>query len=111
MTNSRLLQLPPELQTAVVSCLLHPEDLAHICLVSKQLRGIALPLLYRDVSVNVSDWTETQLENFMARGHPGHRHVKSIEVDSQDLEGECQALKVAKDVLVVLPRNGLRSFK
>lgn len=111
MPDSRFLNLPPELQTAIITCLLRPEHLAQVCLVSRQFRRIALPLLYRDFSINVSEWTNTQLERFLARGHSGHRHIRSLDIDSEDIEGEDLALKAAKDVLQVLPRNSLRSFR
>lgn len=111
MASSRFLQLPPELQTAIIDCLFRPEHLAQVCLVSKQLQRIALPLLYRDFSINVSEWPDGQLERFVAKGHSGHRHIRSLDIDSEDIEGEEQALKVAKDVLQVLPRNSLRSFR
>lgn len=111
MATFKLLALPPELQTAVIDCIFRPKHLAQVCLVSKQLQRIALPLLYRDFSINVSEWSEIELERFLARGHSGHAHIRSIEVDSEDLEGEAQALKVAKDALQVLPRNSLRSFR
>lgn len=107
----RLFALPPELQTAVLDCLLHPEHLATVCLASKQLQRLALPPLYRDVSVNVSEWSDTEIERFCVRGHAGHAHIRSLEVDSDDLEGEDKALKVSKDLLQVLPRNSLRSFR
>lgn len=106
-----LLALPSELQTAIIDCIFHPEDLAQICLVSKQLQRIALPLLYRDFSINVNTWTEEQVSRILARGHSGHAHIRSIGVDSDDIESEDDALKVAKDVLQVLPRNCLRSFR
>lgn len=107
----RLLDLPTELQTAILDHLLRPEHLAQTCLVSKQLRQIALPLLYREVSINVNEWNDEQLENFLAHSHSGHRHIRSIDVDSDDIESEQKALKVAKDVLSVLPWNGLRAFR
>lgn len=107
----RLLHLPTELQTAILDHLLRPDHLAQACLVSKQLRQIALPLLYREISINVNEWKDEQLENFLAQGHVGHRHIRSIDVDSDDIEGERKALKVAKDVLSVLPWNGLRAFR
>lgn len=109
--HSRFLQLQPELQTAIIAHVLHPKHLAQVCLVSKYLQRIALPFLYREISINVSIWSEPQLERFVASRHSGHAHIRSIDIDSEDIEGEDLALKVAKDVLQVLPRNCLRAFR
>lgn len=111
MVPFRFLSLPAELQTAIIDCILRPEHLAQVCLVSKQLHRIALPMLYKDFSINVSEWSEEELERFLVRGHAGHPHIRSLEVDSEDLNGEEKALKVAKDALQVLPKNSLRSIR
>lgn len=110
-TYPRLLRLPSELQTAIIANVLHPKHLAQVCLVSRHLQQIALPFLYRDLSINVSTWSTDELERIRTRGHPGHAHIRSIDIDSDYLDGEDLALKTAKDVLQVLPRNCLRAFR
>lgn len=109
--DSRFLKLPPEIQSAIISHVLRPRHLAQVCLISKHLQQIALPFLYRDFSINVSTWSTDELEQFLARGHSGHAHIRSIDIDSDDLDGEDLALKTAKDLLQVLPRNCLRAFR
>jgi len=111
MTTSRLLSLPPELQTAITSWLFRPSHVAQICLVCKQLRSIAMPQLYRDFAINVDEWSQDEIDRFVTRGHAGHRLIRSLDVDSSNLDTEDVAMKVAKDLLQVLPRNLLRSFR
>lgn len=48
---------------------------------------------------------------FTQRAHPGHRHVHAIEVCSEYEENEVRALGAAKNVLPVLPKDGLWAFR
>ena len=105
------LDLPPEVQTAVVSWVLRPSDIAQLCLVSRQFHDVAMPPLYHSMYFNVDRWKPEHLEQFLTRGHGGHQYVRSLDVDSEHLEGEESARKLAKDVLQVLPRNCLTSFR
>ena len=106
-----LIYLPAELQTAVISWLFRDADIANLCLVSKHLYGLAMPTLYHSISINVDHWKAKNLECFLTHGHPGHGHVRSLCIDSDELNTEVKALKVAKDALHALPRNHLLSFR
>ena len=108
---ARVFDLPSELQTAIISWIFRPNDIASVCLVSKQLYDIAMPLLYHSIFLNVDHWTKQQLDRFLAQGHSGHKYVRALDIDSDDLDTEVVALKVAKDALQVLPRNCLQSFR
>lgn len=72
----RMLDLPAELQTAIIENILRAEHLAKVCLVSKHLQRIALPLLYEKLSINVSEWSDDGLEHICIRGHHGHEHIR-----------------------------------
>ena len=106
-----LLDIPAELQTAVMWWILRPSEVAKLCLVLQQLHNIAMPLLYRSIYLNVDHWKTKQLDLIQARGHPGHRHIRSLDIDSDELKTEAIALKVAKDALHILPRDCLKSFR
>jgi hypothetical protein len=105
------LDLPPEVQTAVVSWVLRPCDIAQVCLVSRQFHDVAMPSLYHSMYFNVDRWKREHLDRFLTRGHCGNGYVRSLDVDSDDLEGEARACKLAKDILQMLPRNCLTSFR
>ncbi|KAK3701567.1 hypothetical protein LTR37_015421 [Vermiconidia calcicola] len=110
-TSTRLIHLPPEVQTSVISWVLNPSHLARVCLVSKQLHDIAMPLLYQSLFLNVDRWDKDRLRSVLKRGHRGHRYIRALDIDSEKLEQEAEALKIAKDALQVLPRNCLQSFR
>jgi hypothetical protein len=105
------LDLPPEVQSSVVSWVLYPRHIANVCLVSRQLRDVSLPFLYHTMYLNVDRWKAVHLRKFVERGHRGHRYVRTLDVDSDNLKMEPDALKLAKDILQVLPRNSLTSFR
>ena len=107
----KLLDLPPEIQTAIVSWVLRPSDTASLCLVSRQLYDVSMPGLYHSMYLNVDRWKKEELQRFVARGHPGHRHIRALDVDSDELDTEGNARKLAKDVLQMLPRDCLTSFR
>ena len=107
----RFYDLPTELQTAILACLLRPSDLAKVCLVSRWCHVLAVPLLYNTVYLNFDRWCTDHLRNFLRPRHPGHKHIRALDVDSTKLESEKDALKLAKDILQLLPRNQLHCFR
>lgn len=111
MAASRFAGLPTELHTAIASWLLRPSDLKNLCQASKYFCAVTVPILYHKISINVDQWPKDVLERFLQYGHMGHMHVRSLDVDSDLLDSETEALKIAKDALQVLPRNCLRSFR
>lgn len=111
MATSRFLTLPNEIQSAIIEWVLRPGEIASVCLVSKQLSAIALPILYRSVSINVDRWTREHRKRIRMRGHIGHKHIRTLDVDSNKIASEPAALKVAKDILQVLPRDSLDAFR
>lgn len=111
MATFRFLALPAELQTVIIEKLFRPQHLTEVCLVSKHLRNIALPLLYRKIAINVGSWSDDQIQRFLTLDRKTYECIRVMEIDSTDLEDEDKALKVAKDVLQVLPRDGLKSFR
>ena len=106
-----LLDLPAEIQSAIVSWVLRPKDIARLCLVSKQLYDVSIPGLYHSMDFDVDRWKKERLERFLCRGHRGHQHIRILDIDSDELESEPDARKLAKDLLEVLPRNCLTSFR
>lgn len=110
-SNSRLDRLPAELQITCLEWVLRQSDLASVCLVSKQLRTVAMPLLYRSVFIDVDQWSDEHLDKIFMRRHPGHLHIRTVDIDSTHLRSEEKALKVAKDALEVLPRDRLTSYR
>lgn len=106
-----LLDLPPEIQTGIASWVLRPKDIARLCLVSRQLYDVSMPGLYHSMYLNVDRWKKQNLERFLCRGHRGHQHVRTLDVDSDELSSEPGARKLAKDILEILPRNCLTSFR
>ena len=87
------------------------DDIAHLCLLCRQLHDIAVSVLYHSVSVNVDHWKKAHLDCFLSQGHRGHKYVRSLYIDSTELKSEVIALKAAKDAIHVLPKNGLQSFR
>ena len=70
-----------------------------------------MPILYQSMFLNVDHWKQDHLDHFLKHGHRGHSYVRSLDIDSDELSTEEVALKVAKDALLVLPRNRLYSFR
>ncbi|KAG9225250.1 hypothetical protein CCMSSC00406_0007081 [Pleurotus cornucopiae] len=58
--------LPVELITEIISYLTAPRDISSVLATSKQLRGIMLPKVYKDVSIHVNDNTMEKLAAFTA---------------------------------------------
>ena len=111
MAAPTLASLPSELQSSIVSWVLRPDHLANICLVSKQFYDVAMPMLYRDMTFNVDHWEQEHLDRFLCFGHRGHNFIRCLDIDSDEIQSENVALKIAKDALQVMPRNSLRSFR
>ena len=105
------IDLPPEVQSSVVSWVLYPHHIANVCLVSRQLHDVSMPFLYHTMYLNVDRWKVDHLRKFVERGHNGHQHIRTLDVDSDNLKAEPDALKLAKDILQVLPRKCLTSFR
>lgn len=106
-----MLDLPPEVQSAIVSWVLRPEDNVRLCLVSRQFYDVSMPMLYHSMYLNIERWKENHLKQFLTRGHRGHQYVRSLDVDSDSLNLEHVALGTAKTALNLLPRNCLSSFR
>ena len=106
-----LLDLPSELQSAIISWLLRKADLISLCLVSKQLYHVTMPILYHSVSLNVDHWQKRNMDRFLTHGHQGHLYIRSLDIDSDKRVLEVVARKAAKDALTILPRDCLRSFR
>jgi hypothetical protein len=110
-TAFRFTHLPNEIQTQIVAWLLRSADLAKVCLVSRQLYDVAMPMLYHSIYLNVDRWSAEHLRRVLTPQHPGLKHIRALDVDSIQLKSEKLALKVAKDALQVLPRDRLQCFR
>ncbi|KAK5122756.1 hypothetical protein LTR85_003671 [Meristemomyces frigidus] len=108
MTARTPLDLPPELQVAIIDRIHRPLDLTNVGLSAKPLRSIAVAKLYRSVELDLSRCTYRNLHGFFLAGNPGPKHVQQLvfSVDPKDHSDE--AVKVMRLTLVLVARNGLR---
>jgi len=107
MAMRQLQNLPPELQSLIVSWLLRPSHLKNVGLSCKVLRDIATPFLYEKVCINADSITPEALRALWVPGHYGHKVVRSLQLREEAEQEEKKAEKVAKAALRVLPQERL----
>ena len=112
-TPPPLLDLPPELQTAIASYVPRPRDLKSLCLSCKQLRSIALPILYYTVVLDSKAYKNGS--SFLELDHSGHPFVRCViirdEADYEKTEGGNLSVNATiRCVLQQLPRDSLREL-
>lgn len=92
--------------------LVRPADLKSLCLVSKELRTLTLPYLYRDVTLKVHQ-LDADLSLTSSSSHPGLSHTRSLRIKERgsrlfDVKEHSRTLY---RLLSLLPKNGLRVFE
>ena len=55
-----------------------PTDLKNLCLVSRELRDITIPILYRSIYLFVGGPQDLRLSAFLGAGNPGIPHVREM---------------------------------
>lgn len=109
MVSSCLLQLPPELQLAVIDCIPKHSDLSSLCLTCKAMRNLTMPRLYNTITIGLLNCKYPPLDFIYMPAHSGRKHVRGLffEPFTGALENEADALKVLKLTLEILPCNTL----
>ena len=98
MASLQFLQFPLDIKTFILSyvstlrsrntfekliCefqITRPTDLRSLCLVSRELRTLAVPLLYRRVSLTVGGDRDLLLSALLGRDNPGLAYIREISI-------------------------------
>ncbi|KAI9720400.1 MAG: hypothetical protein M1812_002906 [Candelaria pacifica] len=90
--------------------IIRPTDMKNLCLVSKNLRSLTTPQLYRNVALRIGSNPDRRLFGFLHSDNPGLPYVRSLRLDEEDDANGQQALFVVHFLLDLLPKNILTEF-
>ncbi|EMC95885.1 hypothetical protein BAUCODRAFT_507579 [Baudoinia panamericana UAMH 10762] len=105
--------LPEDIKALVVEHILRPTDLKNICLVNKQLHGLAVKELYRKVDLDLGSRNDTHLSAFLNPNNKGLKHIKQIRLHRANIHDRrnTQLINFATRMLVeFLPEDVLEEF-
>ncbi|KAK5726860.1 hypothetical protein LTR15_002750 [Elasticomyces elasticus] len=109
-----LLGLPKEMLTHILTFVTRPQDMIGVCTVCKQMQTITLPLLYRDVHLDLLSSKPTKaIIALLSSINPGLKMIRNLTIHENQsgggpVTGECGHLALL--VLSMMPRDMLRSF-
>ena len=107
MAQLTLIDLPAELQKAIIAHTPRPTDLKNFCLACKQLQSIAIPALYHTVSLDPREIGS----GFLLPNNSGLQHVRKLSFTQVYPYEQSLALPKILSVLEKLPRNYLMSLE
>ncbi|KAL2045738.1 hypothetical protein N7G274_002169 [Stereocaulon virgatum] len=67
-----------DIKKLILSYIIRPEDLKHLCLTSKQIRNIVTPQLYRKVLLFIGGEKDLRVPALLSRSNPGIQHIRKI---------------------------------
>ena len=105
----QLQDLPPELLLLILGYIRRPSALKSLCLTSKCLRSLAIPLLYNKITLDASNSISTANTAFLNASN-GHAFVKDLSFEPlvAAIKDQASALHFVKRAIRVVPLNGLK---
>lgn len=106
--------LNADVKSLIVEHVIRPSDLQNVCLVSHEMRDIAVRFLYRSVNLDLGSANDTRIAAFLSPKNPGLKHVKQLRLYLAHVHDRCnqeqQATFATRMILEFLPENVLEEF-
>ncbi|KAK5126516.1 hypothetical protein LTR08_004682 [Meristemomyces frigidus] len=106
--------LETELQALIVEKVLRPTDLVSLLLTSHHLHALALKPLYRTISLDLGNASDTRLAAFLSPANKGLAHIRTLRLYLAHVRDRCgqkvQAALMTRMILEFLPEGGLERF-
>ena len=107
-----LLDLPPELQLAIVSYIHRRSDLKALCLTCLALQEVAIPRLHHDVSLDLERCTHENFNDYFPKNDFGRKCIRRLRFESNSTSSDCQSdNKLLRLCLTLLSKDGLREIR
>jgi len=107
--------LPHDIKSCIVEQIKRPSELKKICLVSKELHGIAVRFLYHRISLDLGSFKDNLMPSFLNPRNIGLRHIRQIHLYLAHVTDRCnqeqQATFATRMLLEFLPENILEEFR
>jgi hypothetical protein len=107
--------LPHDVKSCVVEQIKRPSDLKKICLVSKELHGIAVRFLYHRISLDLGSFKDNLMPSFLSPRNIGLKYIRQIHLYLAHVTDRCnqeqQATFATRMLLEFLPENILEEFR
>ncbi|KAI9816522.1 MAG: hypothetical protein M1827_001654 [Pycnora praestabilis] len=81
MAGLKFAELSGDVKSSIISFIKRPTDLKSLCLVSAEIRDIAIRQLYRKVEIDIGGSGDSQLSAFLGRDNPGLSHIRILEIN------------------------------
>ena len=111
---SKLLQLPAELLTVIVTYIVRPTDLKRLCCTNQLLSSIATKQLYHTIELDTSELTHPDGKGLLLSSNKGYEHVRCLRMARKNPSAGAAQMKVARDifraVLRFIPRDTLTTL-
>jgi len=107
--------LPHDVKSCVIEQIKRPSELKKICLVSKELRGIAVRFLYHRISLDLGSFKDNLMPSFLSPRNIGLKYIRQIHLYLAHVTDRCnqeqQATFATRMLLEFLPENILEEFR
>ena len=103
-----LLSIPEELQLDILAYLPRLSDLKSLCLTCKDLGNLTRPLLYRTIRL-VGNYDD-DVNQVLRSSKLGLQHTRHLILDGDGNPTNEQTLNAIKNILLLVPCNGLRQL-
>ncbi|KAK5136354.1 hypothetical protein LTR08_003480 [Meristemomyces frigidus] len=112
-SKTSLMGLPVELQALIVEHLSSKKDLKAVCLTCKELKAVAVPVLYHTVVfvINGNVTIDDDVNLFLAANHDELRYVRTLVIDDTEQEYDSGDGSALCRLLEVLPADCLETFQ
>jgi len=116
MTETKTFQaLPHDVKSCIIEQIKRPSDLKKICLVSKELHGIAVRFLYHRISLDLGSFKDNLMPSFLSPRNIGLKYIRQIHLYLAHVTDRCnqeqQATFATRMLLEFLPENILEEFR
>ena len=82
----------------ILTQITRPSDRKSLCLANKELREIAIPLLYRTVDLDVGGPKDMRLSaGLLSRDNPGLKHIRKLVLNLEDATGQEARMEISDD--------------
>lgn len=106
--------LNADVKSLIVEHVIRPSDLQNVCLVSHEMRDIAVRFLYRSVNLDLGSANDTRIAALLSPKNPGLKHVRQFRLYLAHVHDRCnqeqQATFATRMILEFLPDNVLEEF-
>lgn len=107
--------LSHDVKSCIIEQINRPSDLKNVCLVSKELHGIAVRFLYHRISLDLGSFKDNLIPSFLSPRNIGLKHIRQIHLYLAHVTDRCnqeqQATFATRMLLEFLPENILEEFR